>query len=403
VKRFVTGVIAIIFSAACAEELTEPNPPVVIEPGVDSVVVSPSSATLEPANTFQFSMEVYVVGNASKEAGWAVICNEGGGRISSSGFFTAPNKETRCSVKVTSAADPTKAGTANVTVEREDLIAFVRSLPADDCGDQTDIFLMRPDGSNAKNLTNTSTDSATCVIDEEHPNWSPDNMKLVYSSNMGGKTNIYTRRFDNKGDITNLTNDYFQRSFDPSWSPDSSQIVFSFVDSTADDNTAGLALMNSNGANITKLISVPCADRCSPPREPDWSPDGTRIVFVNSDDNVYTMNPDGTDLVNLTNHPSKNGQPAWSPNGSKIAFASLRSGKWEIHVMSTDGSEAASLTAVLSRSLEPSWSPDGHRIAFTVSPESSTKDVYVMNSNGTDQRNITNTPNQHESHPAWRQ
>ncbi len=292
------------------------------------------------------------------------------------------------------------------------MIAFVRSLPAGDCGEQTDVFLMRPDGSNVRNLTNTSTVPVGCVIDESGPDWSHDGMRLAYFSNEGGKTNIYTVRFDGEGGAINLTGDYFQGSSDPSWSPDGSQIAFVFMDNaiSGGDDTAGIAVMNSDGTGIVKIRSVPCVGGCSPPRGPDWSPDGTRIVFTNDDGDIYTMNPDGTDLVNLTNHLSRNATPAWSPDGSKIAFASNRGGRvrqsgrfiWEIHIMNADGSEVVSLTAALPSSWEPSWSPDGDKIAFMVYPENSRQDIWVMNSDGTGQENITNAPSRTEVQPSWR-
>ena len=45
------------------------------------------------------------------------------------------------------------------------------------------------------------------------------------------------------------------------------------------------------------------------------------------------MGPDGSDPVDLTNHPAGDIMPAWSPEGSHIAFASDRDGHREIHVM----------------------------------------------------------------------
>lgn len=296
--------------------------------------------------------------------------------------------------------------TAILTVTRQDLIAFVRVLDAGDCGDQTDVFLMRPDGSGVRNLTNTSTAPVTCVIDEMHPDWSPDGRQIAFSSNEGGKTNVYVVNADGSGKV-NLTNDHFQTSSEPAWSPDGKKIAFFFGSSVVNggDGTAGIAMMNSDGTYITKLISVPCVGGCAAPFAPDWLPDG-RIAFTTKhlDGNleIYAMNPDGTNLTNLTNNPADDALSSGSPDGSKIAFASKRGGEWEIYVMDTDGSNvSASLTPTLFKSLEPVWSPDGSRIAFQVYPETGLQEIYVMNADGTGHKNITNTP-QSEFQPAWR-
>lgn len=119
--------------------------------------------------------------------------------------------------------------------------------------------------------------------------------------------------------------------------------------------------MNSDGAGIVKVKSVPCVGGCSPPHAPDWSPDG-RIVFTTKhlDGNleIYAMNLDRTNLTNLTNHPADDAMPAGSPDGSKIAFASKRSGRWEIYLMNADGTGEVNLTKKPPQSeFQPAWRP----------------------------------------------
>jgi Tol biopolymer transport system component len=78
--------------------------------------------------------------------------------------------------------------------------------------------------------------------------------------------------------------------------------------------------MNPDGTGITRLT-----DRGAK-FDPSWSPDGSRIAFVGAaapypyNSEIYTMNADGSDLVNLTNSPSSDGDPDWSPDGRKIVF-----------------------------------------------------------------------------------
>lgn len=83
-------------------------------------------------------------------------------------------------------------------------------------------------------------------------------------------------------------------------------------------------------------------------RDPDWRPDGGRIVLMDATANhqeIYAINPDGSGLVALTRPASAlleslphNVAPAWSPDGQSIAFLSNRDGEWAIYLMNGDGS-----------------------------------------------------------------
>jgi Tol biopolymer transport system component len=108
-------------------------------------------------------------------------------------------------------------------------------------------------------------------------------------------------------------------------------------------------------------------------RQPDWSPDGTKIAFVNSqpsDDEVFIMNADGTGGAKLTDALLTDANPAFSPDGTMIAFASQRSassgstgGDFEIYLMNVNGTVLGRLTSNRVDEFSPSWSPDGSKIA----------------------------------------
>ncbi|MHC5026377.1 MAG: TolB family protein [Planctomycetota bacterium] len=99
---------------------------------------------------------------------------------------------------------------------------------------------------------------------------------------------------------------------------------------------------------------------------PAWAPDD-RIVFASSQVwalNLYSMRPDGTAVVMLTNNLASDTFPAISPDGSTIAFASDRDGNREIYVMPIKGGDQQRLTSDAAVDDQPAWSEDGAAILF---------------------------------------
>ena len=75
------------------------------------------------------------------------------------------------------------------------------------------------------------------------------------------------------------------------------------------------------------------------------------------DADIYTINVDGTNAVNLTNSPANELIASWSPDGEKIAFGSVRDGNWEIYLMNRDGTQQTRLTDHPGFDGDPIWIP----------------------------------------------
>ncbi|GEM_PF-6297509 len=128
---------------------------------------------------------------------------------------------------------------------------------------------------------------------------------------------------------------------------------------------------------------------------PQWSPDGSQILFVSTrtgNYDLFTMNPDGTDLLQLTDDPEWDGNASWSPDGKQIVFASVRSGQGDIYAIDADGTNLRQLTDYPNYESQPQWSPDGARILFSrrIDQENfeSNFTTIVMDADGANQRDL---------------
>jgi Tol biopolymer transport system component len=146
---------------------------------------------------------------------------------------------------------------------------------------------------------------------------------------------------------------------------------------------------------------------------PDVSPDGSTIAFTYES---YDSGEVGIAIISINGSPPKRltdpelvaSNPTWSPDGTRIAFTGGREQSQRIYVMNADGSDPHPITGEeIFLPEDPEWSPDGSLIAFRgsttppVAPEGpSAWDIYTIEPDGQRPANITNSPAL-ESQPAW--
>jgi TolB protein len=242
------------------------------------------------------------------------------------------------------------------------------------------IYILNLGNETARRLTGSWEDAG-------YADWSPDGSQVVYNVGSESGRHLFLRNAfgENRRQLTSEpgTEDSY-----PDWSPEGDQIVFARYDQlpVEADVDAEIMLLDLTGEGTIRPLNVRGTS-------PTFSPDGRQIAFVsdlNGAQDIYVMDVDGDNIVQVTDDPQLNLWPAWSPDGSRLLFVSERDGNLDIYTINVDGSGQERLTDHPAPDYAPAWSPDGMRIAFD-SNRSGVLSIYVMDTDGTDVREVTVT------------
>ena len=290
-------------------------------------------------------------------------------------------------------------------------IGFLRKAPS---SSYPNVYVMNSDGSGQIKLTGTKVGDT----DEAWGAWSPDGKKIAFTIRPSFSNNIDIYVINPDGTCpANLTGTKRRAETAPSWSPDGEKIAY-LRGSSAAGLFTDLYVMQADGANQTRLIEAgDTAEFEVSFRLLAWSPDGKKIAFLRTTtenpassapgsaapasgpSGIYVIKPNGSGLRKLSKGLSYTGLLVWSPDGKKIAFAGTQGaygGGSIAYVVNADGTERRKLLSSEDSISSLAWSPDGKKIAF-----SNIIDIYVMNSDGSGQSNLTSTNGIPETAPSW--
>lgn len=223
-----------------------------------------------------------------------------------------------------------------------------------------DVYLMRPDGSELTQVT-TGPDREYGV------EISPDGTLIAYTNNTTGA--LHTIGVDGTGDVV-VVPDGQQAT----WSPDGLKLAYSTGNQ--------IWTANADGSGATQLTF-----NAQSTRDPAWSPDGTRIAYQVFGD-IWVMNADGSGQASVTAQADWDAAPQWSPDSTMLAFQSTRGGQSDIWTMDADGTNLNNVTNDGNSNERPAWSRDGLELVYGASVGYQA-DIWKVGVDGTGKTNLT--------------
>jgi TolB protein len=279
------------------------------------------------------------------------------------------------------------------------------------------LFTMNPDGTAVRQLT----DPPWGTVDLD-PWWSPDGSTVVFErDDPSGTGEIFTVRADGEG-LTQLTHlvpspscddssdpDCIGSNNNPAWTPDGTTIVFSHCCVAANGGyLVGLYSMGADGSHVRRITLNPDLDWGD--YAPTVSPDGRWVAFSrvvgatpeNGDQSVsalFVVRIDGRGLHQVTPYSLMVDEKDWSPDGSRIVFVSHAGSnngpfRADLFTVAPDGSDLTQLTSTTpgkTYAFGPSWAPSGQRIMFRYFRSTGGIDIYTVRPDGTDRQQVTHT------------
>jgi TolB protein len=272
---------------------------------------------------------------------------------------------------------------------RNGVIAYAR---VGETGKRSQIYTTNAAGTHRRRVTSSHK------FGSAEPSYSPNGKRIVFVRYLH-ESDLWTMSA-NGGHLHRLTWTKRIEEGSPRWSPDGKQITFAVEDELTHASPAhGIWVLGADGHGRRRLTD-------DFDTSPAWSPDGSEIAFDRFDpatetEGIYVVPAAGGTPTRLSAPAQPGGisdvRPAWSPDGSRILFASDRPDTFrlDLWVMNPDGSNVEQLTNTEGIDEDnPAWSPDGRKIVYVGEPAfhgSVSYQLYVSDANGANRHNVTHS------------
>ena len=178
--------------------------------------------------------------------------------------------------------------------------------------------------------------------------WAPDGQSAALTLNVGDNVDIH--RIDLSGKIMDRLTNYWGINVSPTFSPDGTKFAF------VSNRSGGPQIYVKDLANgKEERISFEGKYNTSP----SWS-SLNKLAYAGLDEgrfNIFTIDPDGRGLRQLTAGQGNNEDPCWYVNGRHLMFSSSREGEFHIYLMNSNGQNQRRITNFKGEQTSPSWSP----------------------------------------------
>ncbi len=274
-------------------------------------------------------------------------------------------------------------------------------------GDNEDLYLVDTEG----NLERITTSPGREFL----PSWSPDRSKMAFvSTTQDPNGEIYVLDMSSRNGRRITNNSAVDTT--PVWSKDGTKIAFLSSRWSANatrgfyNSSLELYTMNTDGTSVSRRTGT--LGNVYEDLPVQWLPDNKLLFAYKSIDNPFTVSTlDISGTLQRVSLPNGTGYPVYSPDRSKAAFVFSKGlGNIDLYVMNPDGSNLLRLTDNAEAERNPDWSPDGSAIVFVKDSSvgieknytaANIRDLYIIGADGCCMKKLASGSISAFHMPAW--